>query len=105
MTVRIGFNIHPTMTGAEGKNTRLYSADGTRVLSSTLQALRPSANLVHSSTDMALQIADELPQAICVLRFYHDREGDFYNLTAPNGLRMAQPLFNAYSPWRKRSNI
>ncbi len=97
--VNIGLQIHETMTGATGWGTRAYSADEKNYLASTLKELNPSAILVLSNTDMALYYAAILPQTKVVLRFYHDREGDFYNITTP------EHLFNAYSPWFKNPNI
>jgi hypothetical protein len=99
VSVNIGLQIHHKQTGAENKGTRDYSAEEKADLDALLPALNPSAILVLEEYGWATRFRDMLPNAIVVYRKYHDREGDFYNVTTP------EHLLNDYRQYAGRNIV
>lgn len=84
MTAKIGIQIHPVFTQANGQ-TRAYSAQEKTDLDNFLLQAQPSSIIVLNDFGWAQRFANMLPNTKVIFRKQHDRDGDFWNLTTQDG--------------------
>jgi hypothetical protein len=92
--VNIGLQIHAKMTGANGQGTRDYSAEEKTYLDRLIVDLNASAYLVLDEHGWCTRFRDMAKNSLFVFRKYHDREGDFWNVTTPENLLNAYKVYS-----------
>lgn len=84
MTAKIGLNIHPVYTQANG-HTRAYSAEEKQQLDTFLLQAQPSTITVLNDFDWALRFANMLPNTAVSFRKQHDHDGGYWRLKNQDG--------------------
>lgn len=84
MTAKIGIQIHPVYTQANGQ-TRAYSAQEKTDLDTFLLQLQPSSIIVLNDFSWAQRFVNMLPNTKVIFRKEHPHDGAFWNLKHEDG--------------------